>query len=746
MNRSLVPAFGRTVARALVSSLAIASTTWAQDAYFAHPDGTTHWYRAVSTPAGVTWDEAHTQAAALGGYLASIHSADEANAIFAVVDTAQYWTTTSTASLGPWLGGVQRDITSEPAGGWVWSENELWTYSAWSAGQPDNDNGANRICFGAASGRAATWHDVPSTTKLAGFVVEFAGTHARTTVGLLQDGPSATDLFTLVSPLAHTKTFLLDPRGRVVHEWSSNYPPGVVSYLENNGHLLRAGRLFNVDFIETGGDGGIVEEFDFEGNKVWEYTHSTSDYVLHHDFERLPNGNILMLAWEKISKNDAIAAGRDPNSFVKDEVWPDKIIEVRPTGPTSGVIVWEWHAWDHIVQDFDPTKPHYAVTTASRPDRIDVNYVIDTFADWMHANAIDYNASLDQIMVSIRSFDEIWIIDHSTTTVEAAGETGGNSGRGGNLLYRWGNPRAYKRGSLADQKLFKQHDAHWIPNGLPGAGNVLVFNNGIARPGGNASSVDEIVLPRRDGTNNYVMAGPTWGPNEATWSWKAPVPTDFYSAFVSGAQRLPNGNTRICGGWIGEAFEVTPSGTVVWAYTNPVRERPVAMSQGDVPTNNWLFRAPAFAPDHPAIVGKNLVPGEPLERDATALLVDGSRVPAYIELGETATFSLNAQAEVGKFYLMLTSATAGLQPIDSRFMRMAWDDVALMSATAVAPTIFVNYFGTIDAQGHATAQLALPPLPALKGATLYNSFLVLDFSAPTNLSLISNSVTVHIKN
>src|SRR6185312_13593635 len=114
-----------------------------------------------------------------------------------------------------------------------------------------------------------------------------------------------------------------------------------------------------------------------------------------------------------------------------------------------------------------------------------------TNADWTHFNGIAYNPDLDQIMVSVWTFSEFWIIDHSTTTAEAASHKGGRSGKGGDLLYRWGNPRAYRAGTEKDQKLFRQHNAHWIPKGHPGEGNLLVFNNGSGRPGNTAfSSVD----------------------------------------------------------------------------------------------------------------------------------------------------------------------------------------------------------------------------------------------------------------
>ena len=199
----------------------------------------------------------------------------------------------------------------------------------------------------------------------------------------------------------------------------------------------------------------------------------------------------------------------------------------------------------------------------------------NTNADWTHFNAVAYNPDLDQIVVSVHAFSEFWIIDHSTTTAEAAGHKGGRSGKGGDLLYRWGNPRAYRNGSKMDQRLFNQHNAHWIPHGLPGEGHMLVFNNGSGRPGGDSSSVDEIVLPvDSQGRVHPQIAEAPYGPIQAVWTYSAPKKSDFYSFFISGAQRLPNGNTLICSGASGTVFEVTPDKEVVWKYANPVMGNP----------------------------------------------------------------------------------------------------------------------------------------------------------------------------
>ena len=165
-------------------------------------------------------------------------------------------------------------------------------------------------------------------------------------------------------------------------------------------------------------------------------------------------------------------------------MWAEAVLEIEPVGSNDANIVWEWHIWDHLVQDVDPELPNYGVVS-DHPELQDVNYGTvgsnggpgGSNADWKHFNAIAYNEELDQIALSSRHHDEIYIIDHSTTTEEASGHTGGNSGMGGDYLYRWGNPMNYGRGTSNDQKLKSQHGVHWIPDNFPGGGNLLIFNN-----------------------------------------------------------------------------------------------------------------------------------------------------------------------------------------------------------------------------------------------------------------------------
>jgi Spy/CpxP family protein refolding chaperone len=423
-------------------------------------------------------------------------------------------------------------------------------------------------------------------------------------LGLAINDPRALQGYTLLATMMSKKTYLIDMQGKVVRTWDSTCNPAASAYLLENGHLLRTGSLMGEEMSFGGGPGagGRVQEFSWNGELVWDFKLFTDKQLPHHDVTRLPNGNMLMIVWDKKTAKEAIAAGRRPEMTGDSHLLPDSLIEVKPTGPTTGAVVWEWHLWDHLVQDFDKSKANYG-NVAEHPELVNINYGEDALApvaatkagadklksigyvgantasgrpprinpDWTHFNCVAYNPDLDQIVVSVHSFSEFWIVDHSTTTAEAASHSGGRSGKGGDLLYRWGNPRAYRAGTKADQRLFAQHNAHWIPRGLPGEGHLLVFNNGSGRPDGSYSSVDELVLPV-DSDGQYLhKPGTAYGPDKPIWSYTAPKKTDFYSFFISGAQRLPNGSTLICSGANGTIFEVTPEKEVVWKYVNPVK-------------------------------------------------------------------------------------------------------------------------------------------------------------------------------
>ncbi len=361
----------------------------------------------------------------------------------------------------------------------------------------------------------------------------------------------------LYTSMLSQNTYLINNDGTIINTWHSNYLPALSAYMLANGNILRPARLN----IQQGGGGGI-EEYTPNGELVWSFDYySAGEYQTHHDIEPLPNGNILMLAWENIGRDQLISAGRDPNTF-NDFLKSEHIIEVQPTGPNTGNIVWDWHAFDHLIQDYDPEKENYGLIV-NHPELLDINYgtVSGDDYDWFHCNSIDYNEEFDQILISCRNFNEIWVIDHSTTTVEAASHAGGNSGKGGDLLYRWGNPQTYRIDTPC--RLYEQHDASWIDSDCPGEGHILIFNNGVGR---GYSSVDEIIPPIDSSGIYYYTPGTSFGPIDPFWSY---TPPNFYQYRFSSAQRLRSGNTLICCGVTSSFFEVTPDMTIVWNYNAP---------------------------------------------------------------------------------------------------------------------------------------------------------------------------------
>jgi len=430
-------------------------------------------------------------------------------------------------------------------------------------------------------------------------------------LGLVENQLGSFPGYTLFAPKHNTMTYLIDNNGYLVHQWiKSTYEPGQTVYLLENGNLLRCCFTHNKG-LTRGGEGGRLEEYDWDDNLVWEYSYASSDYMMHHDIAILPNGNILALAVEKKTYAECTATGFTPRNLRDRELYPDYVIEIEPTRPKGGKIVWEWHLWDHLIQNSSPEKANYGVVSA-HPELVDVNCNgRPVAAFWNHMNSIDYNADLDQILLSVRGSSEIWIIDHSTTTAEAKGHTGGKIGKGGDILYRWGNPAAYDQGDGRNQQLFDQHDAQWIPEGYPGAGNILIFNNGLNR---GYSSLEEITPPM-DEKGNYIIATDNpFGPEAPVWDYTAEDRNEFYSSEISGAHRLPNGNTLVCAGVLGVFFEVDPEGKTVWKYVNPV-VRGGILAQGETPGKdsrghywNAVFKVHRYPVDYPGLAGKDLSP------------------------------------------------------------------------------------------------------------------------------------------
>jgi len=423
---------------------------------------------------------------------------------------------------------------------------------------------------------------------------------AQTTVGLLLNSEQSFNGYTLFAPNRSTITYLIDNCGFVVNEWLSDQVPELSVYLLEDGSLLRASH-------------GKLYRYNWEGDLTWSYELNQLDIYNHHDIEPLPNGNILIIATEEFEVYEAISLGRNPNEL-DNGVEIDWIAEIEPIGNNEANLVWEWHAWDHLVQEFDANRQGYGIVSEN-PQLLDINinYTgIEIFGmyDWLHCNGVDYNADLDQIVFSSRHTSEIYIIDHSTTTAEAADHLGGNAGKGGDLLWRWGNPENYNTGTAADRKLFGQHDPKWIPEGYPNAGKISVFNNGYQRPG-DFSSI-HLIEPTLQNDGNYSLENNAFLPNDFYWSWQGEVLNEtFFGPIESGVNMLPNGNFLVCEVF-DRFFEVTPNGDIVWAYKNPIAEGIIEQYDWDF---SETFRAERYAPDYSAFIGKDLTPGNYIENE-----------------------------------------------------------------------------------------------------------------------------------
>ncbi|MBK8979154.1 MAG: aryl-sulfate sulfotransferase [Planctomycetes bacterium] len=497
-----------------------------------------------------------------------------------------------------------------------------------------------------------------------------------------------------------TETHLVDTAGRIVHRWTSAFTAGMSVHLRHDGTLLRA---ISVGPRFGNGAGGGVQIVAFDGTVLWDYRYNTNGVLSHHDLHPMPNGNVLITAWEDKTIAQAIAAGRDPALLRGTWFRPDHLVEVEPTGPTTGRIVWQWHLWDHLVQDFDPTRANHG-DVAAHPELVDINFPRELIAltgDWNHVNGLDYDPANDWIVISAPFQDEIWIIDHSTTTAEAAGHTGGRRGHGGDLLYRWGNPAAYRAGSAAEQQLFFQHDPQFVPPGRPGAGHLTLFNN--RWPTG--SQIWEIALPIGADGGFVRGAGGRYGPLGPLWTF---ADGEMNSPAVSGAERLPNGNTLVCSGTQPWLLEVDPAGQIVWQY---LPNAPIVFHAHYVERSLWADTS-ELSSARGGVAGFRLLAGTP---------------------------------RAAQGYLLLASA-AGTSPgtaLAGVRLPLNVDPLFELAVTDANGPLFRTTLGALDGVGGAAASLAVPVsiLPALAGIELDFAWLGFD---PVSFAPSFASQPVHL--
>lgn len=360
--------------------------------------------------------------------------------------------------------------------------------------------------------------------------------------------------YTLYSTTGSANAYLVDTNGTTYHTWSfgATSHTGYSTYMIPGGTLVRSVSHSGNSFT-GGGMTGQVQKVDWNGNVIWDFVYSNTQYCMHHDICPMPNGNVLLISYELKTSAEVIAAG---SSSFTGTMWPDKIIEVQPTGATTGTIVWEWHVWDHLVQNVDSTKANYYPSITDHPELLNINY--QTQKDWMHMNGIDYNPLLDQIVFSSHNMDEMYVIDHSTTSAEAAGHTGGKSGKGGDFLYRWGNPASYQAAGTTDFNVM--HDAHWVPLDCPRAGYLVGYNNnGISN---NQSCVD-MINPPYDGYNYSHTPGTAYAPS--TYDFRHAC--NGHNGNMGNSQQLPNGNMLVCIAQSGYIYELDSAQNIIWSKT-----------------------------------------------------------------------------------------------------------------------------------------------------------------------------------
>lgn len=412
-------------------------------------------------------------------------------------------------------------------------------------------------------------------------------------LGLIYRNQEATLGYTLFSPEANKLVYLIDNCGQIVNQWTFRENPGATCYLLENGNLLRAGK-------------DTIQIKDWDDNLVWSFAlNAKLGLNQHHDIEALPNGNILCVIGDDYPKADLIPIGFDTISNASSTIKLDKVIELKPWGVDSAEVVWEWKFFDHLIQDFDSTKLNYGVV-GDHPELIDINFENDYMDDFTHFNAIDYNANLDQIMLSVRSLHEIMIIDHSTTTAEAASHLGGNSDMGGDILWRWGNPMVYDQGTISDKKLGAQHDCKWINDGYMDEGKITVFNNLTSNTTNFASSINIISPSISNGV--YQKMNNRFLPQDFEWTWSGTILGDtLFENKKSSTHALPNGNFIIAETSKGRISEIDRDGNLLWSYINPSGQDTIFQQDEEIISNsNRIFRGEKYPYDFVGFIDKDL--------------------------------------------------------------------------------------------------------------------------------------------
>lgn len=317
--------------------------------------------------------------------------------------------------------------------------------------------------------------------------------------------------------------------GRIVNAWE--LPTDVTERGTDRARLLCNGHVL----LSRGGmasEDGLLEEYDWDHHRVWHYipegTIPHTTYLgPHHDVYRKENGNTLLICRYAVPEA-ARRQIREP-TWQHQTIYGDAILEVNPQGET----VWIWHSHDHL--DLN----HYRILASPNWPPGPLN---STVLDWTHINTVrplpenrwydggDARFRPGNVIISPRQLDTVYIIDRES----------------GEIV--WSYSGDYFGG------LSGQHEPYMIEKGLPGAGNILIFDNGASpwKDLGHAGA--SYVLEVNPLTKEVVWVYDQW--------------LQFHATYTSSAQRLPNGNTLICESAAKRVFEVTPEGETVWEHVD----------------------------------------------------------------------------------------------------------------------------------------------------------------------------------
>lgn len=376
--------------------------------------------------------------------------------------------------------------------------------------------------------------------------------------------------------------YLMNNCGQVINTWDGENGYFRHAKLLPNGNLLFVN---NNTIFEKSWDNVLLNEIELEENGM----------VLDYEVIKLENGNYLSVGRKEFSESEFDALGFTPMNGMPYVV--DVVIELDSI---SGEIVWEWDISDHTVQERDSTKVNYGVVS-DHPELLDIDAI--SLFDWefeesFMINGFDYNPELEQMMVSVRKMSEVVIIDRSTTTEEAAGHTGGRYGKGGDVLFRWGNAGNYIKGAIDERKLYFQHNPKWITTG-PHLGKISMFNNGLNRNfTGPAFSEGPVVDTGVDSLGNYSLdENNQFASGEAEHYYRpANGANYFYSGYLSGVEMMPNGNAFFTVGEEESLYEVAIDGEIVWQFNLPFGDQP--------------FRTEKYLADYPAFANRDMTPGD----------------------------------------------------------------------------------------------------------------------------------------